>query len=322
MVIDPEGKPVAEQMWHSVQNSTTYAKELVEPLLKTMGVQAADMSPFCRKFESLADLKEEYTKYQAKSFVFNGKCGTGMAGAEEDTGSGVPEASPEAIVLERVKAFAGDMLRSDEDSNDKDEESEGEKEVGDSDTTPDQAPTDHEELLIKFKNVSASTSADLLQNVLSASMCLEKADKGSIKGSVNGIRKAKSLVGRWLERSQAAETSDKPSDLSGETVIERDTVVSAEVAVGRGASSTKVLKQYRVLDIHDKYYNKWFMSKDPRKVFGKDDKYKLKVRMQEVSAVQEYQDVDLNDKSYKKAAISRLLTDGETKYVVGKLKRI
>ena len=97
---------------------------------------------------------------------------------------------------------------------------------------------------------------------------------------------------------------------------------AVEVVVGRGASSTKVLKQYRVLDIHDKYYNKWFMSKEPRKVFGKDTKYKLKVRMQEVSPVQEYKDVDLNGGSYEKAAISRLLTDGEVKHVVGKLKRV
>ena len=47
----------------------------------------------------------------------------------------------------------------------------------------------------------------------------------------------------------------------------------------------KVLKQYRVLDIHNKCYNKWFMAKVPQKVFGKDSKHKLKVRMQEVSAV-------------------------------------
>ena len=125
-----------------------------------------------------------------------------------------------------------------------------------------------------------------------------------------------------MERSQAAETSGKPSNLSGETVIERDTVVSAEATVRQEATSTKVMKQYRVLDVHDKFYNKWFMFKDPRKVFREDSKYKLKVRMQEVSAVHEYKDVDLNDKSYKKADISRLLTDGETKYVVGNLKRI
>ena len=50
-----------------------------------------------------------------------------------------------------------------------------------------------------------------------------------------------------------------------------------------------VLKQYRVLNIHDNYYNKkWSMAKVPQKVLGKDSKYKLTVRMQEVSAVQEY----------------------------------
>ena len=44
-------------------------------------------------------------------------------------------------------------------------------------------------------------------------------------------------------------------------MIERDAVVLAEVVVGRGRSSAKVLKQYHVIDIHDKYYNKWFMAK-------------------------------------------------------------
>ena len=44
--------------------------------------------------------------------------------------------------------------------------------------------------------------------------------------------------------------------------------------------------------------------------------------MQEVSAVQEYRNVDLDDSTYKRAAISRLLRDDEVKNVVGKLKRV
>ena len=116
--------------------------------------------------------------------------------------------------------------------------------------------------------------------------------------------------------------NDKANKQPGETVIERDTVVLADVTVGRGRSSVKVSKMYRVLDIHDKYYNKWFMAKVPQKIFGKDSKYKLKVRMQEVSAVQEYSDVDLDDGRHKRADISRLLKDDEVKDVVGKLKRV
>ena len=62
--------------------------------------------------------------------------------------------------------------------------------------------------------------------------------------------------------------------------------------------------------------------KESTKLFwGKDFKYKVKVRMQEVSAVQEYSDVDLDDDRHKRADISRLLRDDEVKGVVGKLKR-
>ena len=84
----------------------------------------------------------------------------------------------------------------------------------------------------------------------------------------------------------------------------------------------QILKQYRVLDIHDKYYNKWFMSKVSQKIFGKNSRYKLKVRMQEVSAVQEYRDIDLDDNTYKKEDISRLLTDDVMEDIVGKSKSV
>ena len=58
-------------------------------------------------------------------------------------------------------------------------------------------------------------------------------------------------------------------------VVERDTVVSVDVmTVGRGGSSVKVLKQYRVVGIHGKYCSKWFISKVPQTLFGKDSKSK------------------------------------------------
>ena len=74
--------------------------------------------------------------------------------------------------------------------------------------------------------------------------------------------------------------------------------------------------------MHNKYYNKGFMSKVPRKIWLKDSKYKLKVCMQEVSAVQEYSDVDLHNTAHKKGDIRRILTDDEVNDVVGKLKRV
>ena len=85
-----------------------------------------------------------------------------------------------------------------------------------------------------------------------------------------------------MERSPVAGKNATVNKLPGETLIERVTVVLADVAVGHGRGSVKVSKQYRVVDIHDKYYNKWFMAKNPQQFFGKDSKYKLKICMQEV----------------------------------------
>ena len=59
-------------------------------------------------------------------------------------------------------------------------------------------------------------------------------------------------------------------------------MASTDVTVGHRGSNVKVSKWYRVIDIDKKYYNKWFMSKVPQKIFGRDSKYKLKIHMQEV----------------------------------------
>ena len=64
------------------------------------------------------------------------------------------------------------------------------------------------------------------------------------------------------------------------------------------------------------------MATVPQKIFGKDSKYKLKVSMQEVSAMQEYSNVDLDNGGHKRADISRLITDDEVKDGVEKLKRV
>ena len=72
----------------------------------------------------------------------------------------------------------------------------------------DPTPMNQEELITFFKSVAVSTSAELLQNVLMTSMCLEKADNGNIKDAVSDVRKAKSLVGMWLERSLVAGEND------------------------------------------------------------------------------------------------------------------
>ena len=76
------------------------------------------------------------------------------------------------------------------------------------------------------------------------------------------------------------------------------------------------------MDVHDKYYNKWFMSKLPSKKWKKESKFKLKSRMQEINAVQEYEYVDLHYTFYKMGSVSRIMIDEEIMNVIGQLKRV
>ena len=174
------------------------------------------------------------------------------------------------------------------------------------------------ELMTKIRKLVLSSMVDLLDNVVHAISCLEGKVRGGLKGAVISTRKAKSLVGMWLEKTSGKASPSMPSPV--DNIIEREKIISENVIVGQGASSVTVEKQYRVVDVHDKYYNKWFMSKVPSKKWKKNSKFKLKARMKEINAVQDYEDVDLNDTFYKNVSVSRVVTDEEVMNVIGQLK--
>ena len=185
-------------------------------------------------------------------------------------------------MLERVRIFANEMLT---DNSTAEEDSDGDDlEVVSPPSPSNSIAIPPAELMTRFRTLMSSSMDDLLDNILNASSCLEGKDRGSLKGAVSSIRKANSLVGRWLDKSGGAVSASTP--IPKEDLIERDTIISANVTVGRGASSITVAKHYRVLDVHDKYYNKWFMSKVPSKKWKKDSKFKLKACMKEINAVQ------------------------------------
>ena len=90
-------------------------------------------------------------------------------------------------MLECVKSFANNMLKPDEESDNGDREITDVNEEKRSGNVSKPDNSCHAELMAKFQSVSSSTTGDLLQNMLSASMCLESADKGCIKRSVSGV---------------------------------------------------------------------------------------------------------------------------------------
>ena len=79
---------------------------------------------------------------------------------------------------------------------------------------------------------------------------------------------------------------------------------------------------FRVVNIYEKYYNKWFMSKQPCKKWKKEPKpYKLKVRLLNKNVLQEYCDADLGKEGYGNDDIFRIVKDSLVLDVVGRFQQ-
>ena len=96
------------------------------------------------------------------------------------------------------------------------------------------------------------------------------------------------------------------------------------VKIGTGAGATTVQRPFRrVLDIDAKYYNKWYMSIEPKKKFRNEKKpFKVMARMLKVNAMNEYSDFDLYDGTFKKKDIVKNVEDKMILCVVGKLLNV
>ena len=93
-------------------------------------------------------------KYEAKTFFFRDKCDVGPTDEDKDTGIVVQDSPPESIVLERVKTFANEMLGQDEEIDEKNSDTNSERQEDQLENVTDPAPTDHEELMRSFKSVA------------------------------------------------------------------------------------------------------------------------------------------------------------------------
>ena len=79
-----------------------------------------------------------------------------------------------------------------------------------------------------------------------------------------------------------------------------------------------------MLEIYDKHYNKWFMSKQGFKIWKMEEKaYKLKVRMLKRNALNEYSDVELcGEVDFGRKDVCRIVEDSKILNVVGKMRGV
>ena len=331
ITIDP-GDYVAAQVWPAVQQVISYSLGLMTDLFATLGARGADMSPFSREFTGPQDLRDEFIRYMPRTFEFDNIQGI-VSGDEEE--SELPEEEctdqpTEAVLLERVKRFSVAMLEkpSEEGAEEEDEVIVVEQVQDPAGPSTQSLPAtfqqnNNTELMTNFRNIlSVSSAEELGAKVLLGIASIEGRD--ATVGTVSFARRAKSLVERWLAKSVDFVSSDVDALDSNDVIIERDTILLVNVKVGRGATAANVACLYRVMEVYEKYYNKWFMSKQPFKKWKKEPKpYKLRVRMLRKNVVNEYADVDLvGDMVYGSRDICRTVDDGMIVDVVGKLDQV
>jgi len=311
------------------------ANERILP--RSLRVSKEEMSPFCREFSTLEDLRDEFIRYCPHTFAYNDVHGTPSDDCDDD-GASDPHADEdngqptEEMMLERIKRFSSVMLESREGHERGDDgvgaEGGGNLEEAATEDVPvihSTSPValgekDHAELLAHFRSILAVPSADdLLDKVHLAISCLE--GESSTGGAVSFARKAKSLVQRWLAKS-VDEFPTRPDAVENcDILIERDTILLVNVKVGTGASASNVACHFRVITVYEKYYNKWFMAKLGFKRWKREPKpYKVSIRMLEMNALNEYSDVDLvGGSAFPKKDICQVIEDSLIQNVVGKL---
>jgi len=259
------------------------------------------------------------------------------SGGDDDDGDNPDDDKVTQRIVERIKLFTAGMANDDEEEVvvvDDEEEVVVVDEVAlakDSDVSPssDNATSTSlnstaEQLMTRFRSIFETTGgiSEILEHVICASSYL--ANSEHTPGSISPNRKAKSLVQRWVAKPIDGVVKDG-AELVGieDILIERDVIILLNVEYGTGAAATVVQRQFRVLEIYEKYYNKWFVSPAAAKKWKNEKKpFKMMVRMLKKNAVDEYSDEEMYGTGFNKDEICKNVEDKHIVGVVGKLHAV
>ena len=117
--IDPSGDYVANQLWPAVQELISYSSGLMRHLMTTLGVTGDELSPFCRDFTSLGDLRDEFIRYMPSTFNYDDVHGTVDTAVDESVDDDV-EQPAEVSVADRALQFTQEITELSEQGEDSD----------------------------------------------------------------------------------------------------------------------------------------------------------------------------------------------------------
>eukprot|EP00978_Attheya_sp_CCMP212_P004721 scaffold10357_cov66-Attheya_sp.AAC.7 len=264
--ISADGCSVAAQLWSTVSAVIATASNLMKPFLLFLGVTDEEISPFCHNLTSLDDLCDAFIAYCPSTFSYEGSVGIGKKDndAEMNSDDGI---MPKAIV-NMMRGLVNDLLGPDGTDNLDASATEDNSGTGNAATatTNEAQPMQMQGEINNAKIVHAVESlltcadmAHLSKLALDTSSFLDTNGQGSTRSE----RKVKSLRSRWICSSGSKNTRDTNSSKEG-MWIERGTILTLGVTLGRGTAATIVTHKYPVIAVFEKSYNKWFMTGEKR----------------------------------------------------------
>jgi len=334
--ITNDGDFVAKQMWRDVSKIISFSSKNMVKLFDVLGAAKDEMSPFCRSFTSLDDLRDEFIRYLPNTFTYDAKVPGNAADEnvpqeeDEDGNSGEGDDANRVVnvVADRIRRFAEEMRGQQDvvvvDDDDDDDSEEYDPSPNDTVVAHDEGRSSNktEELMTNFRAIFCAASVDALKDCVLRSSSSMACSAGQTAGSTSQGRKTMSLVQRWIAQPFGI-TEDKDALVAEDILIERDVIILAHVKIGSGVNSTTVVCPFRVLMIHEKCCNKWFVSKSLTKRWKKEDKpFKAEIRMLQKNEVDEHCDIELYNTECTKDEICKNIKDDMILDVVGKLQVI
>ena len=209
-----------------------------------LGVEDNELSPFCRRFDSSAELLAVYDSCFRKIPGENEE--TEDDGAEE---SAAP--STDGVDFEALEEAIGMAME----REDEEEGMEGHAEV-EQPGVDDGAVTGDADPSLISSHLSTLLEAQAVEDLAKAATDAVERLQVKKSGSTNPATKHRSLWERWTwsENNGATEVGE-----TGDRIVKRNVRVRIEVKEGRGSNEVKAVEDFRVLAVYTKTYNKWYL---------------------------------------------------------------
>ena len=258
-------------------------------------------------------------------------------------------------VVKRLQQFALDMKS--EDNEESEDEDEVETATADITTDESNEPEDknlNSEANPKKSNIKKSTlrkceeiaarGESIMRNTLALLQCNRIGDLSELaitaissidnveRGSLNDCKKFKSFLGRWCEKTKLENAKEmhqskeeKEKEKCNDLLVERDRIIACKIEMKVINEETKeefkkdVIIKYRVLSVHTKRYNKWFMTEEKQtwNRFMKEEElktYRCTIRMITDGAFEGYDDIPLVSNEWPRKHICKCILEIENVY--------